>query len=410
MKSPKTLVILVLALTTVGGAILAWQQYSELVELRAAAMNKDERAALQKRVWDLERFNKELNDQLTAMREGDGSADPAMAGGPGGPGANPGPRGNFRGRGNNNNNNPQQIANALRDVMSKPEVQALLSVQQKAAIDARYASMFKSMNLSPEQADKVKGLLADRATTMQDVMNAARDQGINPRNDPQGYQKLLADAQTDINNGLKAVLGDGGFNQLQNYEQTMPQRNVVNQLQQRLSYSDTPLTQTQADQLVQVLATNAAPQRTNPDGTPAQGRGNRGGAPGGGNVAFVGGGGGGGGGFGGGGGPGGVDIGAVLGAVGGGIGALAGGGGGGGGGATITPAAVAQAQTVLAGPQLAALQQLQQQQQTQQQLAQIVRDTVAAQTPAAGAAKSGTTTGGATTPAKGSNRKKGGGG
>ena len=359
-------------------------------------------------MWDLERFNKELNDQLTALRDGDGTGDPAMAGAPSGPAGDPGTRGNFRGgRGGNNNNNPQQLANALRNVMSKPEVQALLSVQQKAAIDARYASMFKSMNLSADQADKVKNLLADRATTMQDVMNAARDQGINPRTDPQGFQKLLADAQTDINNGLKAVLGDGGFNQLQNYEQTLPQRNVVNQLQQRLSYTDTPLTQAQADQLVQVLATNAAPPRTNADGTPAQGGRNRGGA--GGNPAFTGGlGGGFGGGGGGGGGPGG-DVGAILGAVGGGIGALGGGGGGGGAGAAITPAAVAQAQTVLAAPQLAALQQLQQQQQTQQQLAQIVRDTVAAQT-AAGATKGGTTPGGTTNPAKGTNRKKGGGG
>ena len=51
-----------------------------------------------------------------------------------------------------------------------------------------------------------------------------------------------------MNNNLKAVLGDAGFNQMQNYEQTMPQRNVVNQLQQRLSYTDTPLSQAQADQ------------------------------------------------------------------------------------------------------------------------------------------------------------------
>src|SRR2546429_8628273 len=51
------------ALTTIGGAGLAWQQYQELVELRAAALTKDERAALQKKIWDLERFNKELKDR-----------------------------------------------------------------------------------------------------------------------------------------------------------------------------------------------------------------------------------------------------------------------------------------------------------------------------------------------------------
>ena len=66
MKSPKNYLIALLALTTVGGSILAWQQYGELVELRAAAMNKDERADLQKRAWDLERLNKQLRDQRSA--------------------------------------------------------------------------------------------------------------------------------------------------------------------------------------------------------------------------------------------------------------------------------------------------------------------------------------------------------
>jgi hypothetical protein len=377
VKSPKTLIILLLALTTIGGAGLAWQQYQELVELRAAAMSKDERATMQKRIWDLERFNKELNDQLAAQRENEDGLEPALAGGPETPGA-PGPgRGNFRGRGGNN---PQQMAAALRTLMAKPEVQALMSIQQKAAIDARYASLFKSLSLSPEQADKVKSLLADRQSTMQDVMTAAREQGINPRTDPEGFKKLVADAQTEVNNNLKAVLGDAGFNQLANYEQTLPQRNLVNQLQQRLSYTDTPLSQAQADQLVQVLAANPAPARTNAEGVPVQGgRGNRGGF----------------------GGPGG-EIGAVMGAVGGGFGAL---GGGGGGTVAITPAAVSQAQTVLAGPQVAALQQLQQQQQTQQQLAQIVRDTMAAQGGNTRGGKAGGTTTGGTTAG---GRKKGG--
>jgi len=46
------------------------------------------------------------------------------------------------------------------------------------------------------------------------------------------------------------------------------------------------------------------------------------------------------------------------------------------GGTPVTNAAIAQAQTVLAPPQVSALQQIQQQQQAQQQLQQIFRDTV----------------------------------
>ena len=356
VKSPKTYLILLLALTTLGGAVLAWQQYLELVELRASALNKDDRAALQKRIAALEKLNKELQDQLAAARDdnADDTGDMAAAA----TGDQPA-RGNPGGRAGRGGRGQQQFA-AIRAVMARPEVQALVNAQQKAMVETRYASLFKSLNLSADQVSKVETLLVDRQTTMQDVFAAARDQGINPRTDPAAFQQLVANAQSSINSSLASVLGDSGMAQLQNYDQTQPARNVVNQLQQRLSNSDTPLTPAQTDQLVQILAANA-PQRSAAAGdtaAPPQG------------------GGGGRGGFGGGGGFGGIA--AVAGGFGGG-GPGGGGGGGGGGTVTITPTAVSQAQTVLAAPQVAVLQQLEQQQQTQQQLQQIIRNAIGPQ-------------------------------
>ena len=72
MNSVKSYLILLLAATTIGGAVLAWKQYGDLIELRAAAMNTDERADLQKRVWDLEKANRELREKLTAQRDPNG--------------------------------------------------------------------------------------------------------------------------------------------------------------------------------------------------------------------------------------------------------------------------------------------------------------------------------------------------
>ena len=399
MNSPKTYLIALLALTTIGGAVLSWQQYAELVELRAAAMNKDERADLQKRAWDLEKLNKQMRDQLAAQRPAGDDAEALLAAASGDA---PPDRRDRGGRGGPGGNNPLQQFTALRELMAKPEVQALMSVQQKAAVEARYAALFKSLNLTPEQADKLKTVLAERQTTMQDVMSAALDQGLDPRRDRDAYQKLMEGARADVNASIKAVIGDSGFAQFENYEKTLPQRNIVNQLQQRLSYSDTPLTSTQADQLVQILANNTpapAPRPAGPPGQPPSGdRGTLvlggGPPPGGGRGpdlgalgAMIGGVMGGGGGPGGPGGPGGLMT--------------FGGGGDRGGNATapITPTAVSQSQAVLAAPQVAALQQLQQQQQTQQQLAKIVVDTFSAQNAAnnANAGKSG----GPPPPAKG---------
>ncbi len=247
--------------------------------------------------------------------------------------------------------------------MASPEVQALVAVQQKARLENTYGNLFRNLNLTAAQQDKVESLLLDRQSTLQDVLAAARDQGINPRTDRDAFGKLLTDAQASVSDSLKSVLGDSGFAQLQNYDQTMPERNLVNQLQQRLSYSDAPLTFAQSEQLVQILAASTPPS-TSPSG-PGQN-------------------------FGGGGGIGGrgAGFGAAM--------AVAGGPGAGGefgrGGAAvaITPAVISQAQSVLASNQLAALQEIQQQQQAQQQLQQVIGSALRSGSNGGGAASNGT--------------------
>jgi hypothetical protein len=130
VKSPQAYLLLLLAGTTVGGAILAWKQYGELVELRASAMNRDERADLQKRIWDLEKLNRELQDQLATTRES-GSGDATVAttseassatrdrGGRGGPG----------GRGESF----QKQAAAVRELMSSKGLRSRPATRRSSA-------------------------------------------------------------------------------------------------------------------------------------------------------------------------------------------------------------------------------------------------------------------------------------
>lgn len=377
MNSPKNLLLGFLALTTLGGAVLVWVQYGELVELRAAAMNRDERRDWEQRLADLEKRNRDLQARLTERANRDDTATP------GGESAEPRPRGErgergergprSEGRGGGPELMRQQAA-AIRDLIAKPEVQAMLSAQQKAAIDARFGALFRNLNLNAEQTQQLTTLLAERGNIRRDIDEAARTQGINPRENPEAFRKLFTDAQNELNASIKSVIGEQGFAQLQNYEQTMPQRMLVDSLQQRLAATSVPLSSTQAEQLVQILAANSPPRTANAN-TPAPppmeigfGRGPDG---------F---------GFGGGPGfgppPGGPDLGRMLGGLLGGPGPGGPGGppgsGPGGSVAIVTPAAVAQAQTILAPPQVEALQRIQQTQAAQQQLQQLVRDTLAA--------------------------------
>ncbi|MDO8541592.1 MAG: hypothetical protein Q7S40_14230 [Opitutaceae bacterium] len=238
--------------------------------------------------------------------------------------------------------------------MNKPDVQALLAVQKKAAIDQRYADLFKMLNLTPTQIEKLKALLEERANTMQDMIAAARDQGVNLRANPEA-RKLVTETQNQLNEGIKAAIGESSFDQLTSYERTVPQRNLVGDLEQRLSYTPTPLTAAQAGQLVQILAANPPQRAAIPAGSPSGGA----------NSAVR------------------LDTGAIVRnamATVPGVGLLLGSADDSGRpaipGYPISSSALNQAQAVLSPPQLAALQQLQQQQQAQMQLKNLVTETL----------------------------------
>ncbi|MEO6004809.1 MAG: hypothetical protein ABIZ04_23310 [Opitutus sp.] len=313
MRSRKNYAILFLTLTTLTGATIAWRQFLELEKLRATALTTDERADWQKRLWATEKRRTELEKEVATLQPKD--AGPTLT--PEAASADE-PRGNRRGGPGN-----------FMAMMERPEVQRMLAMQQKAGLDGNYSALFKNLSLTPEQLDKFKDLLVEKRTAVMDVMSAARQQGINPRSDPEAFQKLVAGAQSDIDASIRATLGDAGFAQYENFEKTMPQRAVVSQLEQRLSYSSTPLTPQQSDQMIAILAATAH-ARTNTSGAPTP-----------------------------------------LTALGNGVAATF--GGGTGSGSRITDNSINQALGVLAAPQVDALKQLQQEQKAQAALNATMR-------------------------------------
>ena len=314
MANPRNYLIGFFALTTVGLAAVVWTQYFDLIKLRNGDTLADhERADWQKKVWAAEKRAQEYKDEADALRaqsaEKAGTDDTANASGPDSPGAGPG---NRPGRG------PNARFTNFQALMNNPQFAKLMATQQKAALDNRYAPLFKDLALTPAQLDQFKSLLLEKQNAMRDVMLSARDQGLNPRTDRDAINQLIQQSNADVDSQIQSTLGPQGFAQYQTYEQTLPQRNTVTQLQQSLSYTSTPLNDTQANQLIQILSANSAQNNNANNGL-------RG----------------------------------LL--------------GGPGGQARVTDAAVTQAQGVLSQPQVAALQQLQQQQQAQADMARLMR-------------------------------------
>lgn len=323
MQTFKNYLLLLLALIIFGLSVLAWKQLQEINAWRAASLSSGERADWQKRVWAAQKRAQNLENQLAAARPGGSAAGAAASSA----------RGQPPGAASGN------MMTGFASLMNRPEAVRLMAMREKAMLNARYAALFKKLALSPEKLAQFQSLLADKLSVPMDVMTAVSQQGINPMQNPQELRQLVQNAQAEIEDKIKAALDPASYAQYQNYVQTEPQRTVVNQLQQSLSYTDTPLTTAQAGQLMQILADTST---VNGGGAPGTGGAavtyvNRTGS---GNSMVV----------------------AVI--------TPPPDGGGGFGGSLVTDETVTRAQSVLSTAQIQALREIQQQQQAAAQLRQ----------------------------------------
>ncbi len=242
--------LLPLALLVLAG-VMAGLYVAKQRELAAAATRFDaERKDLRANIWDLNKRIKQLEGEL-ALAGSTPGARTAATNAPRSGAAN-------AGRGGLNLNNLTQLASqflgSITASFDSPETKRLMAIQQRAQLDGRYAELFKSLNLPTDQLEQLKTLLVDRQSAALDVLSVASAQGINALSSPEEMRSLARDTQTKADNDIRNLLGEQGFTQYQGYEQTLPQRAIADQLAQRLSYTSTPLTPDQREQMVQVLA------------------------------------------------------------------------------------------------------------------------------------------------------------
>lgn len=257
MNRPYLLALIILALTTAGSLTFGVQQYRRAEQLARAAAAADSDAdrhrASTAATNDTDRLATQSTADVARAAEDDAVAITSIEMGADRNGAAEPRRGS-----------PVR----LHELMEDPAFAAAWQAQQKAGLDGRYADLFRKLRLSPQQVDQLKTLLAERMTASMDVMSAAREQGFGGRENRDELRQLMQATQAEIDAGIRELLGDQGFTQLQHYERSAPQRTLVNQLESRLSYSSAPLTSAQSEALVNILSetSGAGAGRTNRGG------------------------------------------------------------------------------------------------------------------------------------------------
>jgi|SRR5882724_9852609 len=132
-----------------------------------------------------------------------------------------------------------------------PKLQALYLRAEPVRVATHYGSFFQLRGLSADEVEKFKGLMLENDERMLDLKVTAGSMSLQ-ESDP-----ALAQLQQQTADRLRAgqidLLGEQGYQQLQQYERAMPARDFVTTLAGSLAFAESPLNTRQAEQLVQFM-------------------------------------------------------------------------------------------------------------------------------------------------------------
>jgi RNA polymerase sigma factor (sigma-70 family) len=138
------------------------------------------------------------------------------------------------------------LGGMLENMMKDPEYLKAIGEQQAQMLKTQYAPLVKQLNLTPEQRDAFYALLTDNATNAM-MQGLAMMSGTNNA----GATSAIADAQKSLQDQMRSLLGDAGFAQFQDYQTTIPDRQLLESM--KTGFAENPLTDDQQQRLLQLM-------------------------------------------------------------------------------------------------------------------------------------------------------------
>ena len=146
----------------------------------------------------------------------------------------------------------KEMGNMVQKMMKDPAMREMMRSQQQSAVKMMYNGLFKEMKVTPEEKEKLVGILTD--AQMKTVENAQGMFGDNAENtDALETGKQIADIQKQSEADIKALLGDERNNQFKDYKSNISERMQLDQLQTRLETDNVPLQEPQMARLLEAM-------------------------------------------------------------------------------------------------------------------------------------------------------------
>jgi hypothetical protein len=117
------------------------------------------------------------------------------------------------------------MATVFANMMKDPEARKAMAQQQRMGLNMVYGEMFRRLGLSGDQEEKLKDLLLEQQ------MNNMEHAGdlFDPNGNRAEAMQKMGDAQKQLQDQIKGLLGDEKYTQFQQYSQTLGERMMLDQ-------------------------------------------------------------------------------------------------------------------------------------------------------------------------------------
>lgn len=146
----------------------------------------------------------------------------------------------------------QGMGEMIGKMMKDPAMREMMREQQKAVINMMYGGLYKELNLSPEEKDRLKELLTDAQLGNMDAAQGLLG-GTADAATKAAATKAIEDAKKQTDAGIKALLGEGRFAQYEEYQKSVGERMQIDQFKSQIAADGPPLRDDQSAQLLQIM-------------------------------------------------------------------------------------------------------------------------------------------------------------
>ncbi len=154
----------------------------------------------------------------------------------------------------------QPVGSTLDILMADPAYQELSVRQYASTLRFRYAALYRKLGWGAELTAQFERLKVKEWEALNEMMAAARTQGVSVV-EP-NLTQLLKPTNAAIAGELRRLMGDAHYAEYSAHDAAFAARTSVEALAGSLLYSDSPLTQTQAEQLTRIIADATPPTRS----------------------------------------------------------------------------------------------------------------------------------------------------